>query len=386
MTDITKTQFDENLIKVTKYDVLGKLPDPFLGEDGKRISDPFDWYIQRELLYKTAVEIQYGTIPPEPEFFKVERTYETRNGGGSFTITAGTNEKQVQFYMKVMCPQKGEAPFAAVVDGDLCFEYAFNNAFHQTFTQNEIMLVMFDRTQLAPDITGEGAREGFLYDVYPEYTFGSIGAWAWGYARCVDALELLELADMDNIAFTGHSRGGKTAILAGVIDERASIVNPNETCAGGCGCFRIHMRGIREDGNEYPSETLANITETFPTWFGPELRKYAECEADMPFDSHFLKALIAPRTLFVSEAASDMWANPVGTWMTTMAAGEVYKFLGVPENLLWYYRKGYHCHDLNDIEMLVAIIRNRKFGDPLPDCFFKTPFVKPELIFDWKAP
>ena len=26
--------FDENLIKVTKYEVLGKLPDPFLKESG----------------------------------------------------------------------------------------------------------------------------------------------------------------------------------------------------------------------------------------------------------------------------------------------------------------------------------------------------------------
>ena len=39
---------------------------------------------------------------------------------------------------------------------------------------------------------------------------------------------------MSCVTFTGHSRGGKTAALAGVLDERAAIVNPNETCAGSC--------------------------------------------------------------------------------------------------------------------------------------------------------
>ena len=38
---------------------------------------------------------------------------------------------------------------------------------------------------------GEGRRKGQLYDAYPDYTFGAIGAWAWGYSRCVDALEIL---------------------------------------------------------------------------------------------------------------------------------------------------------------------------------------------------
>ena len=45
----------------------------------------------------------------------------------------------------------------------------------------------------------------------------------------------------------------------------------------------------------------------------------------MNLDAHFLKAMVAPRTLIVAEAASDIWTNPIGTWMTTQGAGEVYK-------------------------------------------------------------
>ena len=69
-----------------------------------------------------------------------------------------------------------------------------------------------------------------------------------------------------------------------------------------------------------------------------------------------------------------------------MAASEVYKFLGAEKNLYWYFRKGSHAHTVEDISMLVNIIRHTKYGEPLSDKFYKTPFQKPELMYDWKAP
>lgn len=53
------------------------------------------------------------------------------------------------------------------------------------------------------------------------------------------------------------------------------------------------------------------------------MKNYIGRENELPFDTHFLKALVAPRILFVSEAAGDIWANPIGSWMTTEAAKEV---------------------------------------------------------------
>ena len=49
-------------------------------------------------------------------------------------------------------------------------------------------------------------------------------------------------------------KGAKTALLAGMLDERATIVHPNATCPGGCGGYRTFMKAVAEDGNEYPSE------------------------------------------------------------------------------------------------------------------------------------
>ncbi|MGI6280069.1 MAG: hypothetical protein ACOYJS_05870, partial [Acutalibacteraceae bacterium] len=213
--------------------------------------------------------------------------------------------------------------------------------------------------------------------------------WAWGYSRCVDALEkcnFRDKIDFNYIAFTGHSRGGKTAMLAGVLDERAFIVNPNETNAGACSCYRSRMRAITEDGEEKESETLEMLVRRFPEWMGPDLKNYVGKEADLPFDEHFLKAMVAPRVLLVGEAASDIWTNPIGTWQTTLAAKEVFRFLGVEDRLLWYFRKGYHGHKIEDLEMLADTISYFRNETPLADGYFITPFNPVEKMFDWHCP
>ena len=401
---------DKKLIEITKYELLGKLPNPFIFEDGNEVKTPEDWEKRRKEIYKTAVELHYGTMPPKPEFLDIEPLY---LGGKRhlnwYRLTSGTRENPVTFNMCVFKSGLGKkAP--AVISGDLCFQYAFDKEYLNTFLDNGIDLVLFNRTEIAPDIAEYNIRKfdknadeyklskeildgletgncgGQLKKAYPEYTFGAIGAWAWGYSRCVDALERLGFTDMECIAFTGHSRGGKTCALAGVYDERAAIVNPNATCSGGYSSYRINIEAKTETGEIKESEPLSNIFFNFPAWLGNGMKDYIGKEETLPFDSHYLKALVAPRILFVSEAASDIMANPVGSYQTTEAASEVFKFLNCEENLYWYFRSGTHFHHIEDITQLVNIIRHVKYGDELNDKFFKLPFEKIEKAYDWKAP
>ncbi len=44
-----------------------------------------------------------------------------------------------------------------------------------------------------------------------------------------------------------------------------------------------------------------------------------------------------------------------------MGAKKVYKFLGVEDKLLWYFRSGGHFHTVEDIKQLVNVIRNYKY-------------------------
>lgn len=376
----------EKIIKISENEVLGKLPNPFIFDDGHTVQTAADWRERRKEIYKTAVELQYGTMPPEPEFLEIEKNYAYAYcKQQSYRITTGTRKCPVSFTMLVFRPQT-EEKLPAVIDGDLCFQYAFDKEFIEEFTSNGIMLVLFNRTELMPDTQSPDRYIGQLHKAYPDYTFGAVGAWAWGYSRCVDALEKLGIADMKHITFTGHSRGGKTAALAGALDERASVVNPNATCAGACSCYRSHITAITEDGEEIRSETLKDMIKNFPAWLGEGMADYAEREEELPFDCHYLKALVAPRKLFISEAASDIWANPVGSWQTTMAAAEVYKFLGAEDNLFWYFRKGYHYHKIEDIKRLVNIILLDLGKARLSEGFFETPFEEPPFMFDWKSP
>ncbi len=375
----------EEIIKAVQYDVLGKLPNPFIFDDGTEVKSVEDWEKRRKEIYKTAVELQYGLQPPKPEVFEVEPLYEFSTSVLNYRITAGTREKQASFIMQIFKPEK-VTKFPVVVCGDGCWKYANDKEYLDTMLDNGIGFVLFNRLELAHDIRGEGRGKGQLYKVYPDLDMGALSAWAWGFSRCVDALETFDFIDKSCIAFTGHSRGAKTAMLAGVLDDRAHIVNPNETNCGSCACYRIHMTQINEDGQERRSETLKDLGTNFPFWIGSGMQEYKEREAELPFDAHYLKALVAPRTLCVWEAASDAWTNTIGSWQTTTAAKEVFKLYGKEENLVWYYRTGGHKHTSLDIEQLVKVMKRHIDGTPLDDTFFKTPFKQPELIFDWKCP
>lgn len=383
----------ENMLQIIKYEVLAPLPDPFVRKDGRRITSPDEWEARRRELYSDVIELQYGTMPPQPEFVEIETTYAAPLGQPSaYRITTGTRSNPVAFRMQLTLPSKrhfdytgGKRP-PVIIDGDLCFGPVHAPYYEENPPHKQgVAWVVFDRTELAHDCQNEGRGNGQLYRTYPGRTFGAIGAWAWGYSRCVDVLEQLNLTDPNMIVFTGHSRGAKTTALAGALDTRAAIVNPNSTCAGACGCYRLHTEASY-NGKQRRSETLADLWEHFPFWIGPEMGQYTQAESSLPFDAHFLKAMIAPRTLFVSEAAGDMWANPVGSWQTTMAASEVFDFLGAKDNLFWYFRPGDHQHTATDMQMLLNIIKHKTEGAPLGEGFFQTPFRKPALMFDWKKP
>ena len=370
-------------INVTDLKLLSNLPKILEFENGAPVLTKEDFAKRRLELYKYAVEFQYGTTPPAPQVFKVDPLYITGYGKANvYRITAGTKEKTVSFRLKLMLPKKEhlkEGKLPVIVDGDMCFCYAMNQEYLNAALENGIAWALFDRTEIVPDYKYAKRADGPLYSAYPDLDFGAIMAWAWGYSRVVDALEIIGLTDPDCIAFSGHSRGGKTALLAGAIDQRAAIVNPNESGAGGSGCYRVHMKGSYMGQEEKRSEELGDLVNNFPHWLGTKTHDFIDRESDLPFDQHYLKALVAPRILFISEAAGDVWTNPVGTYLTNQAAKSAFDLLGAGENLLWYWRHGPHYHEIIDVQTLAGVINHKKYGTPLPERMFDVPF-DPEIL------
>ena len=144
--------------------------------------------------------------------------------------------------------------------------------------------------------------------------------WAWGLERAVDYLATDPSIDDKRIAVMGHSRLGKTALLAGALDERIALVVANQAGCGGSGPSRHDDRR---------AETVAIITEKFPHWFCENFKEFGDDPSRLPFDQNCLAALCAPRPVLFTAATDDVWANPSGQFAALKAASPVYDLLGV---------------------------------------------------------
>lgn len=149
---------------------------------------------------------------------------------------------------------------------------------------------------------------------------GKIALWAWAAVRVMDYAQTLPCLDPGRAAICGHSRLGKTALLAGALDTRFSYVFSNDS-----GCSGAALSAGKS------GETIADICARFPYWFCENYKKYADPSLAMPFDQHYLLALIAPRRLYVASAQNDAWADPVAEYRGCKAAEAAFMGSRLPE-------------------------------------------------------
>ncbi len=147
--------------------------------------------------------------------------------------------------------------------------------------------------------------------------WGAISAWGWLYSRMIDVLVEDERIDQDAIVTWGHSRYGKSALLAAAFDERIDGVISHQSGTGGASLNR-NKKG----------ESVKAITDGYPHWFSRRYASFAGREEEMTIDQHQLLALVAPRPVLLGNARRDVWSDPNGAFRAAMGADPVYALYG----------------------------------------------------------
>lgn len=161
--------------------------------------------------------------------------------------------------------------------------------------------------------------------------WGVLRAWGWGDSRIVDYLLTDPDVDSTKIGVTGHSRGGKAALVAMVDDPRIAIGYISSSGAGGANLYRRNY-----------GETMGNLAGNSEFhWFAGNFLRYdavGHTANDMPVDSHEFIALAAPRAVFIGGGAwiedpkylpGDAWQDAQGMFMAAAAASPAWEIYGV---------------------------------------------------------
>ena len=181
--------------------------------------------------------------------------------------------------------------------------------------------IAFYNGDIAPDDKNPVFTNG-VYRIYGDRgkdTWGALSAWAWGASRVMDWIETEPALDAKHVGVVGHSRGGKTALVAGVTDARFAMA-----CSNDSGCSGAKLNHITLPA----SESIKIIAGAFRHWFSLEYDKWVGREWEMPYDQHEWIALMAPRLVAVASATKDDWAGQLGEFHAARLASPAWELYG----------------------------------------------------------
>jgi hypothetical protein len=339
------------------------LPDPLLFNNGQKVKSVKQWPARRKEILEIMTSQMYGTSPGRPTNMRFEVfDNDTKALGGKatrkqVTVFIKERDKEAQFDLLIYIPNKAKHPVPAIIGINFVGNQAIiadpGVKLTTAWVENSQMfpcgengkateacrgvnasqwavdsildrgyaLVTMYREEIASDRKETMFQTG-IHTLYPELqnrddNFSTMAAWAWALSRGMDYIETDKDIDSKKVAVFGFSRLGKAALWAGATDQRFAMVLSNESGAGGGKQFR---RGI--------GENITRLCTVFPHWYAKSLRKYMDKDSELPFDQHFVMALIAPRPVYLATAEEDRNADPAGEFETAKASDGIYKFLG----------------------------------------------------------
>jgi hypothetical protein len=212
-------------------------PNPFVMIDGTPVTTKEQWAQRYEEIKVILQHYLYGYLPPNPDSITAATTYSGTGeaGGGAIpiTITITHQGRPVTREVSITLPTNGGGftkPWPLSLGG----------------------------------ITGVDGVRGYAIAAYPSWDAdintlyqyrsndpnapSSLINTAWSSGRLIDALEQLTAAgqplagiiDPSKITITGHSRGGKDAIVAAAFEPRIGVAAPSSSGALGIAPERFY--------------------------------------------------------------------------------------------------------------------------------------------------
>ena len=193
-------------------------------------------------------------------------------------------------------------------------------------------------------------------------------AWAFGFHAAAVVLGEDDRIRDDAITAIGHSRYGKSALIAsGWSDQVAGAIAHQSGFGGG------------SSSRSKTGETLVRMANSYPHWMRPELGPDLENGLELTLDQHFLLALSAPKPIFLGNGRRDVWSDPNSSFVLAQAADQVYETQGVdglPERanmrtfdpsaeISYWLRPGGHSVVSEDIDAFIAFT-TAHFGEAEP--------------------
>lgn len=316
------------------------VPELMVAFDGTKIDSVEKWEkLRAPELLETFMREEYGRRPverpgnlrfeplsPDAEMMggkairkRVRISYSGKYGGGAFEATAFIPKcgKPVPAFLLICNRDPGEN-----IDPSRVRKSDFWPA--EAIVERGYAAITFWNGDIAPD-WNTGCRQGVFACFEPPAgrrpndAWGTLAAWAWGASRVMDWIETVPEINSGRVAVVGHSRGGKTALVAGVYDRRFAMV-----CSNDSGCSGAKLNHIMLPR----SESVAVIMRNFPYWFCPNYTMVVNREKEWGVDQHCFLALLAPRLLCVASATGDLWAGPEGEYHAARLASPAWELYG----------------------------------------------------------
>ena len=202
--------------------------------------------------------------------------------------------------------------------------------------------VMFYNSDVAADsYTGFDAYTNGIFRVMEKReertpsSWGMLSAWAYGASKVLDWIEREPLLDATKVGVVGHSRCGKTALIAGVEDKRFAMICSNNS---GCGGAKSNKMDLPRSEPNWKFKWWG-----VSYWFCEKFQDaFVGHEKELPYDQDEFIKLLDDRIVCVRSGQADEWAGPEGERASALSAAAAWWAKGRRQAFDYTMREGGH--------------------------------------------